>query len=120
MVVANEGEHFCVGANLFLVAMAASQQQWGPDPRRWCGLPGRVPADEVRARPGGRGAVRHDARRRARALPRRDAVQAAAETYAGLVEVGVGLVPGGGGTMNMLWRALEGVPDGANVDTYES
>ena len=47
-------------------------------------------------------------------------VQAAAETYAGLVEVGVGLVPGGGGTMNLLWRALEGMPDGATVDTYAS
>jgi 3-hydroxyacyl-CoA dehydrogenase len=46
-------------------------------------------------------------------------VQAAAETYAGLVEVGVGLIPGGAGTMNMLWRALEGVPEGANVNTYE-
>jgi 3-hydroxyacyl-CoA dehydrogenase len=45
-------------------------------------------------------------------------LQAAAETYAGLVEVGVGLVPGGGGTMNLLWRALEGVPEGASVDTY--
>ncbi len=45
-------------------------------------------------------------------------MQAAAETYAGLVEVGVGLVPGGGGTMNMLWRALEGAPEGADVDTY--
>ena len=29
-----------------------------------------------------------------------------------------GLVPGGGGTMNLLWRALEGVPEGATVDTY--
>jgi 3-hydroxyacyl-CoA dehydrogenase len=45
-------------------------------------------------------------------------VQAAAETYSGLVEVGVGLVPGGGGTMNLLWRALEGTPDGATLDTY--
>ena len=49
--------------------------------------------------------------------PTRD-VQAAAETYAGLVEVGVGLVPGGGGTMNLLWRAMEGVPEGATVDAY--
>jgi 3-hydroxyacyl-CoA dehydrogenase len=45
-------------------------------------------------------------------------VQAAAETYAGLVEVGVGLVPGGGGTMNLLWRAFDGVQDGATVDSY--
>jgi 3-hydroxyacyl-CoA dehydrogenase len=47
-----------------------------------------------------------------------DAVQAAAETYAGLVEVGVGLIPGGAGTLNMLWRGLEAVPDGTDVDTY--
>src|SRR5678815_4432388 len=47
-----------------------------------------------------------------------DAVQAAAETYSGLVEVGVGLIPGGGGTMNMLWRGLEGVPEGVDIDIY--
>ena len=47
-----------------------------------------------------------------------DAVQAATETYSGLVEVGVGLIPGGAGTMNMLWRALESVPEGVDVDTY--
>jgi len=39
-----------------------------------------------------------------------DAVQAATETYTGLVEVAVGLIPGGAGTMNMLWRSLEGIP----------
>jgi 3-hydroxyacyl-CoA dehydrogenase len=46
-------------------------------------------------------------------------VQAAAETYSGLVEVGVGLIPGGAGTMNMLWQALESIPEGTNVGTYE-
>jgi 3-hydroxyacyl-CoA dehydrogenase len=48
-----------------------------------------------------------------------DAVQASAETYSGLVEVGVGLIPGGCGNVNLLWRALEGVPEGANVITQE-
>jgi 3-hydroxyacyl-CoA dehydrogenase len=48
------------------------------------------------------------------------AVQAAAETYAGLVEVGMGLVPGGGGCMNLLWRAMENIPEGAAVDSYPS
>jgi 3-hydroxyacyl-CoA dehydrogenase len=46
-----------------------------------------------------------------------DAVQAASETYVGLVEVGVGLLPGGAGNMNMLWRALEGIPADTDVDT---
>ena len=36
-----------------------------------------------------------------------DAVQAAAESYIGLVEVGVGLIPGGGGTKEMVVRASD-------------
>jgi 3-hydroxyacyl-CoA dehydrogenase len=40
-----------------------------------------------------------------------DRVQAAAETYIGLVEVGVGLIPAGGGTKEMLARAMEAMPD---------
>ncbi len=36
-----------------------------------------------------------------------DAVQAAAETYIGLVEMGVGLIPGGGGTKEMVLRASD-------------
>jgi 3-hydroxyacyl-CoA dehydrogenase len=46
------------------------------------------------------------------------AVQAAAETYAGLVEVGVGVIPGGGGCLNLLWRSMEGLPEGTAVDAY--
>jgi 3-hydroxyacyl-CoA dehydrogenase len=37
-------------------------------------------------------------------------VQAAAESYIGLVEVGVGLIPGGGGTKEMLARAVADAP----------
>ena len=40
-----------------------------------------------------------------------DRVQAAAESYIGLVEVGVGLIPAGGGTKEMLARAMEAMPD---------
>ena len=29
----------------------------------------------------------------------------------------MGLIPGGAGNMNMLWRALEGIPEGTDVDT---
>jgi 3-hydroxyacyl-CoA dehydrogenase len=118
MVVANEGEHFCVGANLFLVAMAASQKQWKELAEMIAGFQNacqrmKYATIPVVAAPygmtlGGGLEVCLGAGN----------VQAAAETYAGLVEVGVGLVPGGGGTMNLLWRAMEGVPDGATVDTY--
>lgn len=119
IVVANTGEHFCVGANLFLVVMAASQGQWDQIKDMVKGYQtatqrlkyARVPV--VIAPYGmtlGGGLELCFAG---------DAVQAAAETYSGQVEVGVGLIPGGAGTMNMLWRALEGIPDGANVNTYE-
>ena len=118
MVIANQGEHFCVGANVFMVVLAAGQKSW----------------DELRKMVG----QMQSAMQRLKyasvpvvAAPYGMAlgggleiclgaggVQAAAETYAGLVEVGVGLVPGGCGTMNLLWRAFDGVPDGATVDPY--
>jgi 3-hydroxyacyl-CoA dehydrogenase len=119
MVIANEGDHFCVGANLLLVVMSAGQQQWDDIKTMVKGYQyatqrlkyARVP---VVAAPYGMtlgGGLE--------LCFGSDAVQAAAETYSGLVEVGVGLIPGGAGTLNMLWRALEGIPEGANVNTYE-
>lgn len=47
-----------------------------------------------------------------------DRVQAAAESYIGLVEVGIGLIPGGGGTKEMAVRALEKAPAGADPMPY--
>jgi 3-hydroxyacyl-CoA dehydrogenase len=41
-----------------------------------------------------------------------DAIQAAAETYIGLVEVGVGVIPGGGGTKEMALRVADAVQQG--------
>jgi 3-hydroxyacyl-CoA dehydrogenase len=118
IVLFNQGDNFCVGANLFLVAAAAAQQQWDQ-------------IDKL---------VKHyqDATQRLKyaqvpvvAAPYgmtlggglelclgSDAVQAACETYSGLVEVGVGLIPGGAGTLNLLWRALDSVPEGVEYDSY--
>ena len=45
-----------------------------------------------------------------------DRVQAAAESYIGLVEVGVGLIPAGGGTKEMLARAMD-LPTGRPLPT---
>lgn len=119
LVIANEGEHFCVGANLFLVVMAASQGQWDQIRDMVKGYQyatqrlkyARVP---VVAAPYGMtlgGGLE--------LCFGSGGVQAAAETYSGLVEVGVGLIPGGAGTMNMLWRALESIPEGTSVGTHE-
>ena len=119
MVICNEGPHFSVGANLLAVVMAAQQKQW----------------DQL----GGIVKSLHDATQKMKystvpivAAPygmtvggglevclAADAVQAYSDTFAGLVEVGVGLIPGGGGNLNLLWRALEGIPDSAEVDPIQ-
>src|SRR5690606_30063793 len=44
------------------------------------------------------------------------AVQASQETYIGLVEVGVGLIPGGGGTKELYLKMLRNVPKDVDVD----
>ena len=118
MVIWNQGEFFCVGANLFAVVMAAGQKQWdqlremirgyqyATQRMKYAQVP--VVAAPYNMTLGGGLELCLGA----------DAVQAAAETYAGLVEVGVGLIPGGGGTLNLLWRSLEGVPEGVDIDTY--
>jgi 3-hydroxyacyl-CoA dehydrogenase len=118
LVVANQGENFCVGANLMAVVMAAGNKEWDDLRKMVKGFQYacqrmKYAAVPVVAAPfgmtlGGGLEIALGAGN----------VQAAAETYAGLVEVGVGLVPGGGGTMNLLWRAFDGVQDGATVDSY--
>jgi 3-hydroxyacyl-CoA dehydrogenase len=119
LIISNDGDHFSVGANLFLVAGAAAQKKWDDINTLVKGYQdatqrlkyARVP---VVAAPFGMtlgGGLE--------LCFACDAVQAAAETYAGLVEVGVGLIPGGAGTLNMLWRALESIPEGVNVPTLD-
>jgi len=47
-------------------------------------------------------------------------IQAAAEAYIGLVEAGVGLIPGGGGTKEMLIRANEHAASGEDLDLFHT
>ncbi|HTJ85521.1 MAG TPA: 3-hydroxyacyl-CoA dehydrogenase/enoyl-CoA hydratase family protein, partial [Polyangiaceae bacterium] len=119
LVIANQGEHFCVGANLFLVVMAAQAKEWeqiremvkgyqmATQRLKYATVP--VVAAPFGMTLGGGLELCYAC----------DASQAAAETYSGLVEVGVGLIPGGAGNLNMLWRMLDNVPEGATAPTYE-
>jgi 3-hydroxyacyl-CoA dehydrogenase len=104
MVIANEGENFSVGANLMMVLLAAQEGEWDElnsavnrfqqvnMALKYAAKP-VVSAPFARALGGGCEIVLHSRR-----------AQASAETYIGLVEVGVGLVPGGGGCKELLLR----------------
>ena len=43
-------------------------------------------------------------------------IQASMETYMGLVEAGVGLIPGGGGNVGLYTKHLKGLPKGVHID----
>ena len=104
MVVANQGENFSVGANLMLVLLAAQEGEWDElntaihrfqqanMALKYAAKP-VVAAPFARSLGGGCEIPLHCAR-----------VQASAETYMGLVEVGVGVIPGAGGCKEMLLR----------------
>ncbi len=106
MVIGNQGQNFCVGANVFGILVAAKQKQWdvvekaikdmqdqmlhiryGPKP---------VVAAPFGMTLGGGAEISMAA----------DRMCASAETYMGLVEVGVGLVPAGGGCREILRRVV--------------
>jgi len=104
LAIANQGQHFSAGANLSNVLAAAQAQQWDEldaAVRRFqqANMALKYAAVPVVAAPfgmtlgGGCEMVLHAAR-----------VQASAETYMGLVETGVGLIPAGGGCKEMLLR----------------
>ncbi|MGH9158721.1 MAG: 3-hydroxyacyl-CoA dehydrogenase NAD-binding domain-containing protein [Vicinamibacteraceae bacterium] len=106
LVIGNDGQHFSAGANLMLILLAAQEGDWDDIDlmvrtfqRATVRLRGaQVPvvvATHGMTLGGGCELMLHA-----------DRVQAAAESYIGLVETGVGLIPAGGGTKEMLLRAL--------------
>ncbi len=112
LVIYNEGAHFSLGANIGRMLDAANAEDWaaiealiagGQDvyqALKYAPFP-VVAAPAGMALGGGCEILLHA-----------DAVQAHAETYAGLVECGIGLVPGWGGCKEMLlrWRERCGAP----------
>jgi 3-hydroxyacyl-CoA dehydrogenase len=118
VLVFNQGEHFSVGANLFGVVMAAQQKQWEALGQMVKGYQYATQRLKYAAVPVVAAPYGMTLGGGLELCLGCDGVQAAAETYAGLVEVGVGLIPGGAGTLNLLWRALESVPQGVDPDVY--
>ncbi len=107
LVIANNGANFSAGANVGLIFMLAAEQEYDELDMavrqfqnttmrlRYSSVP-VVVAPHGMTLGGGCEMCLHA-----------DAVQAAAESYIGLVELGVGLIPGGGGTKEMALRASD-------------
>ena len=120
MVIANQAVNFSVGANLMLVLMAAQEQEWDDLHLavkqfqnanlaiKYASKP-VVVAPQGLALGGGCEVSLHAAK-----------IQAAAEAYLGLVETGVGLIPGGGGTKEMMIRANEHAAGGEDLDLFHA
>lgn len=107
LVVANDGKNFSVGANIGMIFMMAVEQEYEElnmaikyfqdtmMRMRYSSIP-TVAAPHAMTLGGGCEMSLHA-----------DMVVAAAETYIGLVEFGVGVIPGGGGTKEMTVRAAD-------------
>jgi 3-hydroxyacyl-CoA dehydrogenase len=120
MVIANQAVNFSVGANLMLVLVGAQEQEWDElhtavkqfqnvNLAIKYALKPVVAAPHGLALGGGCEIPLHSAK-----------IHAAAESYIGLVETGVGLIPGGGGTKEMLIRANEHAAGGEDLDLFHA
>ena len=114
LVVGNQGGNFSAGANIMLLLLAAQEEEWDDINLMIRQLQNAVMRLRYSPKPvvtapygltlgGGCEISMHG-----------DKTRAAAETYIGLVEVGVGLLPAGGGTKEMTLRTMDvakSVPD---------
>ena len=107
LVIGNQGGYFSAGANIMMLLLAAQEEEWDDIDlmiRNFQNVNMRLrySSKPVVAAPyglvlgGGCEVSMHS-----------DKIRAAGETYMGLVEVGVGLLPGGGGTKEMTLRAMD-------------
>jgi 3-hydroxyacyl-CoA dehydrogenase len=116
LVIGNQGKNFCVGANIALMLMEAQDENFDELDLvirefhktmlrlKYSNRP--IVAAPFQMTLGGGAEVSLAC----------SAIQASMETYIGLVEVGVGLIPGGGGNKELLIRYLERLPEGVPVD----
>jgi len=106
MVLSTAGEHFSAGANLFLVVMMAQQGQWKELETAIRTLQGMNMRMRYSSKPVVIAPVGYNLGGGSEITMHASRVVAASEVYSGLVEVGMGLIPAGGGTKEMIRRVL--------------
>ncbi len=120
LVIGNQGKNFCVGANIAMMLMEAQDgnffeidmvvRQFQNAMMNIKYSPKPVVAAPFGMTLGGGAEVSMPAAR----------LQASSETYMGLVEVGVGLIPGGGGNKELYLRHISQLPKGVNFDLQKA
>jgi 3-hydroxyacyl-CoA dehydrogenase len=115
-VITNDATNFSVGANLMLLLMAVQEEEWDDVDlviRQFQGMTQAIKFSQKPVVVGAFGLTLGGGTEISLHAPAR---QPHAELYTGLVEVGVGLIPGGGGCKEMLLRAIDSAtairPDG--------
>jgi len=119
-VITNDATNFSVGANLMLLLMSVQEGEWDDVDFAIRQFQGMTQAIKFSPKPvvaapfglclgGGTEISLHAAAR-----------QPHAELYAGLVEVGVGLLPGGGGCKELLLRAVDSAAAGRGKSSGEA
>jgi len=105
LVIANQGTNFSVGANIAMIFMMAIEQEYEEIDfavRAFQNTTGRIRNSSIPVVVATHGMTLGGG---CEIALHADHVQASAETYIGLVEMGVGVIPGGGGTKEMARRA---------------
>ena len=116
LVVGNQGGNFSAGANIMMLLLAAQEEEWDDINMMVAQLQRTIMRLRYSSKPvvtapyaltlgGGCEISIHG-----------DRMRAAGETYMGLVEVGIGVIPAGGGTKEMTMRAMDAARNTPDAD----
>lgn len=118
LVIGNDGSNFSVGANIMLLLLEAQDGNWEDIDFSVRAFQKAMMALTYSRRPVVAAPFAVTVGGGCEVCLGAGHVVAAAETYIGLVEVGVGLIPAGGGCKEMLLRNLEGRPHIEGLDVF--
>ena len=118
MVIGNHGENFSAGANLMLILFEIQDENWDEVEASVKAFQDTLMAIKYFEKPVVAAPFGLTLGGGCEICLASAGVRAAAETYMGLVELGVGLIPGGGGTKEMSLRSTEWFPPGVDADPF--
>lgn len=116
MVVGNQGEHFCAGANVMTIGLAAENKEFEKIDQIGKTLQNFLMTIRYSPKPVVTAPFGYTLGGGCEVALAGSRMVASAETYIGLVEVGMGLIPAGGGTKEMLRRIVSPAMQTPNVD----